>query len=506
MSFWGGQLTDVKNKRIRIEIQRLHFVEHWSISAIAEHLNIHHSTVTRYLEHVDPERSAVVREKMIDPYVPFIEETLERYPRITAARLFRMTKQRGYPGKVRQFQSVISKLRPKRREAFLKLVTIPGEQAQVDWAHFGHIEFQGYKRQLMAFVMVLSYSRAIFLQFFLGAKLHCFLEGHAEAFKWFDGVSRCCLYDNLKSVVIERSGSLVRFNDTFLEFSAGYRFEPRPVGVRRGNEKGRVERAIRYIRSSFFEARKFNSLIDLNEQALQWCQTESLDRRWPQDKSKTIRDIFQEEQNALLPLPQIYPPAEETLYVSVGKTPYVRIDTNEYSVPPGYCRESLVVKLSSRKVRVFSGSTLVAHHERNWSKHKTINNQEHIQETKRLKTRGQESSELASLQAACPSTEDILRLLIGQGEPIGRSTSQLFQLLYEYGASELECVMQQGLTQNNCHPRVLARHLEQRSASRLTTPNRRIVTHNQIVDELYLVPHELHLYDELAKDEEDEKE
>lgn len=488
----------------RIEIQRLHSVEGWGINAIAKHLNIHHSTVLRYLERVSLERSAVVRPKMIDPFLPFVRESLERYPNITASRLFRMAKERGYPGQERQFRHVVNNMRPRQKEAFLKLQTIAGEQAQVDWAHFGHIEFEGHKRQLMAFVMVLSHSRAIFLHFFLGAKLHCFLEGHSKAFAWFKGVARCCLYDNLKSVVIERSGSLVRFNKTFLEFSSGYRFEPRPVGVRRGNEKGRVERAIRYIRGCFFAARNFTGISDLNTQALTWCETESLDRRWAQDKSKTVREVFLQERQVLLTLPADIPPAEEPLYVAVGKTPYVRVDTNEYSVPPQYCRSNLTIQLSSNLVRAFHGDTLVAQHQRCWAKHQTINAQEHITATKQYKSRGQESSELASLKAACSSTEQVLQLLVRQGEPLGRSVSQLFTLLHEYGATALETVMSQALERQNCHPRVIALELE-RLQDKQSAPRRRIITNNPLVDELYLVPHKLCLYDELIQDTNDDQ-
>jgi transposase len=489
----------VINLETKLEIQRLFSVEKWNINAIAEHLNLHHSTVSRYLEHVETKRVVQVRPKMSDPFLPFIKDSLERYPKITTARLYRMVRARGYPGQVRHFQEVIKKLRPKRHEAFLKLETIAGEQAQVDWAHFGHIEFEGHRRQLMAFVMVLSYSRAIFLHFFIGAKLHCFLEGHAKAFEWFQGVPKCCLYDNLKSVVIERIGSTVRFNRTFLEFSAGYRVKPHPVGVRRGNEKGRVERAIRYIRSDFFVARNFTSLADLNAQALKWCETVSLERRWPDNKSKTVGEMLQQERPVLLALPEHLPRAEEPLYVSVGKTPYVRVDTNDYSVPPEFCLSNLTVQLSSNLVRVFNGDTLVAQHERSWSKHKTINAHEHILVTKQQKSRGQESSELQSLKSACSSTEAVLQMLAERGEPMGAATSRFFTLLHKYGPSALEAAMKRGLERQNCFPRSIASDLE-RSTTNNNNLTRRIVTNNQTIDELYLVPHKLHLYDELLKD------
>jgi hypothetical protein len=149
---------------------------------------------------------------------------------------------------------------PARRrpaEAFQRLRTLPGEQAQVDWAHFGKLHRRPRaQRTLWAFVMVLSYSRRIFLRFFPGA---CDAVLRARARRGVRRLRRrrprVLLYDNLKSAVLERHGDAIRFHPTLLALAAHYRFEPRPVAVARGNEKGRVERAIRYIREAFFEAR-----------------------------------------------------------------------------------------------------------------------------------------------------------------------------------------------------------------------------------------------------------
>ena len=131
----------------------------------------------------------------------------------------------------------------------------------------------------MAFVMVLSHSRMVFLRFFLDARIDAFLRGHALAFVAFNGSTRVVLYDNLKSAVLERVGDAIRFNPTLLALAGHYRFEPRPVAPARGNQKGRVERAIRYVRDSFFAGRAFTDLDDLNAQAAQWCQGQAADRR-----------------------------------------------------------------------------------------------------------------------------------------------------------------------------------------------------------------------------------
>ena len=161
---------------------------------------------------------------------------MERFPTLTAARLFDMVKARGYTGGPDHFRHRIAQLRPRRpREAYLRLRTLAGEQAQVDWAHFGKLTIGRAERPLMAFVLVLSYSRYPFVRFYLGASLANLIRGHVEAFSVLGGTAKVLLYDNMKSVVLERRGDAIRFHPTLLELAAHYRFEPRPLAeMRRG--------------------------------------------------------------------------------------------------------------------------------------------------------------------------------------------------------------------------------------------------------------------------------
>ena len=147
------------------------------------------------------------------------------------------------------------------------------------------------------------------------------------------GCPRVLLYDNLRSAVLERQGDAIRFHPTLLAFAAHYRYEPRPVAVARGNEKGRVERAIRYVRDSFFAARQFGDVDDLNRQAEVWCRGTAADRPCPGQSDVSVREAFAEEAPRLLRLPDNAYPLIERVAVKVGKTPYVRFDLNDYSAP-----------------------------------------------------------------------------------------------------------------------------------------------------------------------------
>ena len=257
---------------LRTHILRLYQAEHWRVGTIARQLQLHRDTVKRVLAGA----SVVVVSvrpgpRQIDLYLPFIRETLTKYPSLTASRLHVMVQERGYTGAGSHFRHLVATLRPRRTpEAYLRLRTLPAEQAQVDWAHFGHLMIGKADRPLMAFVMTLSYSRRIFLHFSLNARMDSFLCGHVLAFEAWGGVPRVILSDNLKSAVLERIGDAIRFNPQHLAFASHYRFEPRPVAVARGNGKGRVERSIRYIRENFFAARAFANVDDLNAQARAW--------------------------------------------------------------------------------------------------------------------------------------------------------------------------------------------------------------------------------------------
>src|SRR6266540_2231059 len=200
-------------------IRRLYFAEHWKIGTIASELGVHRDTVRAAVETDPLHRPCRLRPSRLDPYLPFLRETLERHPRLRATRLLDMIRQRGYVGSIQRLRCVVARLRPATGEPFLRLVSLPGEQAQVDWAHFGEVVVGRAKRRLSCFVMTL----------------------------FFSGVARVILYDNLKSAVLERQGSAVHFHPRLIELCSHYHFQPRPCAPGKGNQKGKVERAIRYV-------------------------------------------------------------------------------------------------------------------------------------------------------------------------------------------------------------------------------------------------------------------
>ena len=195
----------------RVQIRRYFFAEHWKIGTIAQALDVHPDTVRRAIEVERFQHAEPLRPSMVDPYLPFVRQVLEQHPRLRATRLYHMIRDRGYTGSVEQLRRVVARLRPQPREAFLRLQVFPAEQAQVDWAYFGSVMVGRAKRQLSCFVITLSWSRVLYLEFFFDQTTENFLRGHVRAFQDWSGAPRVILYDNLRSAVLERRGVVVPY-------------------------------------------------------------------------------------------------------------------------------------------------------------------------------------------------------------------------------------------------------------------------------------------------------
>ncbi len=495
------------SKELEAKILRLYHIEKWKIGTIGVQLHVHHSAVRRVLAQSGAKEAVKMkRASMIEPFLPFVKQTLERYPRLTASRLYQMVRERGYPGGPDHFRHLIGLHRPRRpAEAYQRLRTLPGEQGQVDWAHFGKVCIGRAERSLVAFVMVLSYSRQIFLRFFLDQRMENFLRGHQGAFRAWGGCPRVLLYDNLKSAVLERRGDAIRFHPTLLQFAGHWRYEPRPVAVGRGNEKGRVERAIRYARSSFFAARQWRDLDDLNAQADTWCETLAAERRCPEDRTITVAEAFVREQPLLLPVAEDEFPTQERIEVSVGKTPYVRFDLNDYSIPHDRVRRTLVVLATAERVSILEGNDVLATHLRSYSRDEQIEDPSHLDALTREKRAARRHRGTDRLHHAAPATQKLLVAVGSRGQNLSVATTTLLRLLDTYGATRLQQATLEALERGSPHPRTAQLILEASTSTPPTPPRMRIpLPDDPRVRDLVVRPHALDGYDApVNEDQED---
>ena len=484
-----------------VKIRHFFFAEHWTIGTIASQLGLHHDTVRAALETEGFNRAR--REhanRVTDPYLDFIRQTLKQYPRLRATRIFRMIKTRGYEGSVSQLRRIVADIRPTRAEAFLRLRTFPGQEAQADWAHFGKVQIGRAHRKLSCFVITLSYSRALALSFFFDQSLENLLRAHVDAFNEFTGCPRVILYDNCKQVVLDRRGNDVHFHPRLLELAAHYHFTPRPCRPGRGNEKGRVERAIQFIRSSFFAARPFTTLEDFNRQARQWRDQVAYQRRWPEDDSRIVVDVFGEEQPRLLTLPAHAFDADLVVPARSGKTIYVRFDLNDYSIPPDAVGAALTLAVSPTTVRILNVDVEIARHRRSWDRHQLIEDPAHRQALLEEKRRAMGSSPSGRLRLAVPESETLLDEAFRRGESISRPTTQLVHLLDDYTAEELRSAIRSALERETPRVSSVAFILNQRRRSQRRRPLPMVqLDRRPDLADLHVKPHNPDVYDELSK-------
>jgi hypothetical protein len=346
--------------------------------------------------------------------------------------------------------------------------------------------------------MVLSWSRQIFLRFYLNAAMPSFLRGHVDALAFFHGSPRVLLYDNLKSAVLERVGDVIRFHPTLIELSRHYRFEPRPVAVARGNEKGRVERAIRYVRDSFFAARSWTDLDDLNAQALEWSTGVAGDRRWKTAGDKTVSEAFAEERPRLIALPDEPFVSDERVEVHAGKTPYVRFDLNDYSVPHTHVRRTLVVLASIERVRVIDGPTTLVEHARSWDRGQQIEDPAHVAALVQEKKHARRERGLNRLVRAAPSAEPLLRIAAESSINLGNLTSRLLTMLDAVPAAELEAAIAEAVAGKIAQASAVQQILDRRRTERGQPPAVIArLTHDLRANQVVVQPHNLALYDQL---------
>ena len=313
----------------------MYWSEHWPIRKIERHLKMGWRTIKKYLE--APAQAPAKRERpsKLDPFKATIVEWLEKDPRATATLIHYRLSPLGYRGGYTILQQYVRKVRsrfaPKR--AFVRVEPLAGERFEVDWAHFDTLNYAGDIRKLYAFALIEAHSRMLYVEFTHSQSFETFVRCHLHAFHALPGVAREIVYDNLATAVAEHDGRLIRFLPRFLGFAREYGFIPRACHVAAAWEKGKIERAISYIRQSFWPLREFTDLHDVNRQARQWL-AEVANQRLHRETRERPRERFQLE--ALRPLPLIPYDYRDTTEALVHKDLRLHFDGNKYCVPHRY--------------------------------------------------------------------------------------------------------------------------------------------------------------------------
>ncbi len=338
-----------------------------SIRAIAAELGVSRNTVRKYLrsEEVPKEKPRPKRASKLEPYAKHIQDRMAEGVS-NCVVLLRETRALGYSGGYTVLKDYVLPLRrPRQPKATVRFETSPGEQSQVDFGTYRYLTPEGLARQVYAFVMVLSWSRAIYVEFMQRADLASFLRCHWHAFAYFGGVPRKCLYDNAKVVVLGRdeAGEPV-YPAEFLDFALRSGFAIQLCKPYRAQTKGRVESGIKYVRGNFWPSARFTDLADLNNQARVWMDSVANVRVHGTTCERPCDRLIQEKSH-LLALPKverIEPYLREER--KVGRDGFVQWERAAYGVPWSWAGKSVQVSAKGEVVEIWAGSERIAVHPR----------------------------------------------------------------------------------------------------------------------------------------------
>jgi transposase len=486
---------------MRAEMRRLVLREGWRVGTVARHFGVHHSTVSRALQEM-PLEPQQPQPSALDAFKPYISQRLAEHPRLTAMRLLEELRQQGCPVGIAQLRRWVARIRPRRsRKVYLRVEVDPGEQAQVDWASFGSLRVGSTQRPLSAFLMVLSWSRTLYVDFSLDQRLETFLRMHRRALEFFGGVPRRILYDNLKSVVLHHVGSTVQFNPRFLAFAGHYLFEPVAAPVRYPEAKGRVESAVRYLRHSFFYGRSFMSLEDLRAQAAAW-RDQTANQRLHQATRERPADRLMVEKDRLHPLPARPFDTDLLITAVVSKEARVHLDANTYSVPPEVVGSMVYIRADDHTVRVVKDGTQIASHTRCWQRRRAIEDPHHREQLLQRRPGAQGPSRRERLAGLAPECRMYLQEIARRRIDLRCEVRKLLRMVGLYGETEVAGGMARALALRTFGARYVRALIDQsRFARGLGEPPEPIITGNPAADNLVIEHHDLETYDALNRND-----
>ena len=351
--------------------------QHMTLAQIATALQLHHRTVATWAAMPRYEaRKTAPRPSLLDPFKGQVTRLLDTHP-FSAQQVFQRLREDGYAGGYTTVKEYVRRIRPKHRPAFLKLVFAPGEAAQVDWGSWGTIGVGETRRQLSFFVMVLCYSRRMYLEFFVSQTMEHFLAAHEHAFAAFDAVPARIMIDNLKTGVLEHlAGCTPIFNQRYLDYSRHCGFTISACNVASGNEKGRVENAVGYVKKNFLNGLELSDFNAVNPAARLWLDSVANVRIHGETRERPIDRFEQERAHLRRPNPATYDIARIST-ARVSKQFRVAFDANHYSVPVHYVGVVVTLKAYPDRLCIYHAEQLIAWHQRCYDRHQDIENPDH---------------------------------------------------------------------------------------------------------------------------------
>ncbi len=474
---------------------------------IARNLSLDLRTVLHWIEEgAYRPRATPRRTSKLDPYKPQIVRWLENY-QYTGVQILQRLREDGYEGGRSILQEYILTIRPRRFKAYLTLSFAPGECAQVDWGQYGSVPVGSTQRRLSFFVMVLCYSRMMYVEFTVLQSMEHFLACHQNAFHFFGAVPEKIMVDNLKSAVIRRLiGQAPVFNPRYLDFANHHGFKIKACGVGKGNEKGRVENAVGYVKKNFLGGLEIPDFSAVNPAARHWMETIANVRVHGATRKKPV-DLFKVEKPALRPLPEAPYEVAVSRMVRATNRFRVKVDTNRYSVPAEYAGQRLALKAYPDRLCIYHNAQLIAQHPRCYDRNKDFEHPDHPRALLVQRRAAKEQRLLMRFLTLSPKAEAYYQQLRERRMNPRHHIRQIVALSEIYDSEKLARAIEDAFTFQAFSCEYIANILEQR-ARLLPEPGALHLTRRQDLLELEMPAPDLSIYetdDNESEEADDEK-
>jgi transposase len=476
------------------QIRELSTEKHLTVAQIAAELKLDPRSVAKWVAQSSyQKRKKAKRPSKLDSFKGQIVALLERHS-YSAQQVFQQLKSQGYAGGYSILKEFVRLVRPVHKPAFLMLEFAAGECAQVDWGSYGSITVGATRRRLSFFVMVLCYSRLMYVEFTLSEGMEQFLSCHRHALEFFGGTPAKVMIDNLKVGVLEHPpGLAARFNPRYLDFAAHYGFAPVACQVKKANEKGRVENGVGYVKKNFLNGLDIPAFSALNPGARQWLDTVSNVRLHGETRCKPL-ERFTQEKPLLKPLPTMPYDCAVVRPTAANSCCRVLFQANRYTVPHLYASQKLTLKIYPDQLFLYHHEKLIATHLRSYDRRQDIRNPDHIQELLVQRQRAREQTCLQAFLSLGPQAEQYARTLQEKRVNAPHHIQNIVALSQLYGPDKVARALEAALTFEAYGCEYIANLLEQ-SQRPAATPSPLHLTRRQDLLDLELPPADLTLYD-----------
>ena len=472
-------------------------------SQISRELNLDYRTVEKWIEKKQyQQRKSPRRASKLDPFKGQIQRMLETHP-YTAAQIFQRLREDDFDGGYTIVKKYVRKVRPPKIKAFLKLSFAPGECAQVDWGSYGSVTVGETRRRLSFFVMVLCYSRMMYVEFTVSQTMEHFLGCHQNAFEWFGAVPGKVMVDNLKSAVLKRIvGKDPIFNPKYLDFANHHGFTIVPCAVGKGNEKGRVESGVGYVKKNFLAGLEIPDFNALNPAVIHWLNTVANVRVHGETGKRPV-DRFQRERQSMTQLPPHAYDIATIDQVRASRQFRVAVDGNRYSVPAEYAGAPLTLKTYPDRLCIYHREKLIARHVRTYDRKKDVELPDHPKALLVQRRKARDQKIFMRFLSLSDKADAYYRQLEQRRMNPLHHIRQIVALSEIYGDQSVQRAMEDAFTFQAFSCEYIANLLEQR-VRKLPEPGALHLTRRQDLLEITVEKPDMEIYNKsLKKSEED---